>query len=182
MKKIIALLLAILMLLSLCACGNVQSNSQQDQSEPETSSSEITCEHTVKIGECKNCFTFVNHEHYQQVLDKLVELEANLRVGYDYTDYGTTPRVELTSTIFLPMIENADPIYQKEKTNLESLIEFFGDYDELSEIKSKLQSALNEYPVKPTETNFDATYKYISDAHSCYMLVDEAMKNLTYFR
>ena len=89
MKKIIALLLAVFMLLSLCACGNGQETGSSDEN-PTTSTSEPSVEEVKKVGLRVDLKAVTNTVKVTSSTGESEDLIDHGRDGYEYVEHPLT--------------------------------------------------------------------------------------------
>ena len=201
MKKLTALLLAIILVLSLSACGSEKKDS--DANGHEKHDIEIwhgpnckqpkTCgvcgytegeigDHSVKVGKCIHCDEFQNQELFDDIESEVGYVAGSLNELIALVDEKLKESPGEEDIVYAASVSVIDKYVQADKIKLKNILTLCGDYEELADIKEDIQTAIDFIPTKPAD-DFDlqGNKDYVLNVKKSCIYVLEAVNALSYF-
>ena len=136
-------------------------------------------DHSVKVGTCIHCNEFQNKELFDEIKTDLTELSTDLKAANDFLQEKASD-LSGNELIYAAAIEAVSPTFDNEKAKLENVLKLCGEYEELASIKSKVQTALDNFPTKPNGTTIEESKAYFSNARKCYTFILDALNQSLY--
>ena len=126
--------------------------------------------------QCYHCNEFQNKELFDRIKKDLTELSADLRAAYTFMQEKENDPTS-NEFVYAAVIETVAPTFDSNKAKLDNVLVLCGEYEELSDIKHSVETALKYFPVKPDGMTLQESKDYFSDSSMCCLYILEALND-----